>query len=115
MSRAETFKGYSPDGGYPFLRELISEHDFKSRGADISPDEIFISDGAKSDCANIGDIFSPDCVVAVCDPVYPVYMDSNAMTGRAGDYIGGRWSRLVYLPCTSSNNFMPELTKKWRI
>jgi LL-diaminopimelate aminotransferase len=112
MSRADTFKGYSPDGGYPFLRELISEHDFKSRGADIAPDEIFISDGAKSDCANIGDIFSPDCVVAVCDPVYPVYVDSNAMAGRAGDYIGGRWSRLVYLPCTSSNNFMPELPPK---
>jgi LL-diaminopimelate aminotransferase len=112
MSEAETFKGYSPDQGYPFLRELIAENDYKARGADISPDEIFISDGAKSDCANIGDIFSPDCTVAVCDPVYPVYVDSNAMTGRAGTYVDGKWDRLVYLPCTMENSFVPELPKK---
>jgi len=113
MSRAETFRGYSPDQGYPFLQELIAENDYRSRGAAITPDEIFISDGAKSDCANIGDMFSPECTVAVCDPVYPVYVDSNAMSGRAGDFgADGRWSRLVYLPCTAENNFTPELPSK---
>jgi LL-diaminopimelate aminotransferase len=112
MASAESFKGYAPDQGYLFLRELISENDYKSRGADISPDEIFISDGAKSDCANIGDIFSPDCIVAVCDPVYPVYVDSNAMSGRAGTYAEGKWDRLIYLPCTKENGFVPELPQK---
>lgn len=110
MASAETFRGYAPEQGYDFLREAIAENDFRSRGADISANEVFISDGAKSDCANIGDIFGLDNIVAVCDPVYPVYVDSNAMSGRAGDCgQNGRWSKLVYLPCTQENGFVPAL------
>ena len=105
----ESFVGYGPYEGYGFLREAIVENDYLPRGAKISPDELFISDGAKSDCGNIGDIFSEDCVVAVCDPVYPVYIDANAMAGRAGDYIGGKWTNIVYMPCTAENGFFPEL------
>ena len=105
----ESFVGYGPYEGYGFLREAIVENDYLPRGAKISPDELFISDGAKSDSGNIGDIFSEDCVVAVCDPVYPVYIDSNAMAGRAGDYIGGKWTNIVYMPCTAENGFFPEL------
>ena len=111
MGRRETFRGYGPEQGYEFLRNAIAEHDFRARGAEVSPDEIFVSDGAKSDCGNIGDLFSTDNVVAVCDPVYPVYVDTNAMAGRAGDYRAesGGWSRLVYLPLTAENGFAPEL------
>ncbi len=111
MGAADTFRGYGPEQGYDFLREAISEHDYVKRGAKIKASEIFVSDGAKSDCGNIGDIFGDDCIVAVCDPVYPVYVDTNAMAGRAGDYIEelGRWSKLVYMPCTKENNFVPEL------
>ena len=114
MAQAETFRGYAPEQGYDFLRELVAEYDFRRHGADISADEIFISDGAKSDCANISDIFGVDNVVAVCDPVYPVYVDSNAMAGRAGDYLSeqGRWSRLVYLPCLPENDFLPQLPQQ---
>ncbi|MBQ8975526.1 MAG: LL-diaminopimelate aminotransferase [Oscillospiraceae bacterium] len=113
MARKETFHGYCDEIGYDFLRSAIAEHDFKARGVDISPEEIYISDGAKSDCGNIGDIFSKDNVVAVCDPVYPVYVDTNAMAGRAGDYLEqGFWSDLVYLPCTEANGFFPELPEK---
>ena len=79
MAAAETFRGYGPEQGYPFLREAIAQTDYQARGVDIQPDEIFVSDGAKSDCGNIGDIFGTDNVVAVCDPVYPVYVDTNAM------------------------------------
>ena len=86
MARSETFHGYGPEQGYDFLRSVIAEKDFHARGVDIADDEIFISDGAKSDCGNIGDILDVDNVIAVCDPVYPVYVDSNAMAGRAGDY-----------------------------
>ena len=114
MSHKETFRGYSDDSaGYDFLRQAISDHDYKARGTDIGPDEIIVSDGAKSDCGNIGDIFAVDNVVAVCDPVYPVYVDTNAMAGRTGT-LGpdGRWSDLVYLPCTESNGFFPELPNK---
>jgi len=113
MSKKETFKGYGPDRGYDFLLNAIAENDYKARGVDISTEEIFISDGAKSDCSNIGDIFSPDNVVAVCDPVYPVYVDTNAMAGRAGDYSSdGRWTKLVYMPCTADNGFIPAIPEK---
>ena len=110
----EGFHGYGPEQGYPFLREAIAQFDYQKRGVDIQPQEIFISDGAKSDCGNIGDIFDVDNVVAVCDPVYPVYVDTNAMAGRAGDFVPelGRWSRLVYMPCVESNGFMPEPPKE---
>lgn len=106
-----TFMGYGPYEGYDFLRSAILENDYKAFGCSISMDEIFVSDGAKSDCGNIGDIFAKDNIVAVCDPVYPVYVDANAMAGRAGDYIGDKWEKLVYMPCTEENGFMPELPK----
>lgn len=110
MGEAETFRGYGPEAGYAFLREAIAKHDFQARGVDISADEIFVSDGAKSDTGSIGDIFGIDNVVAVCDPVYPVYVDTNAMAGRAGDYEEGRgWNKIVYMPCKEENNFLPEL------
>jgi LL-diaminopimelate aminotransferase len=114
MSKKETFRGYSDDSaGYDFLRNAIVEHDYKARGTTIGPEDIFVSDGAKSDCGNIGDIFSVNNVVAVCDPVYPVYVDTNVMFGRAGTLgTDGRWSDLVYLPCTEQNGFFPELPGK---
>lgn len=114
MGKAETFRGYAPDLGYEFLRSAIAENDYKNRGADISADEIFISDGAKSDSGNIGDIFSIDNKIAVCDPVYPVYVDTNAMAGRTGDYIQAdeKWSNVIYMPCTSETNFAPQLPKE---
>ena len=101
--------GYGPYEGYAFLREAIVRHDYEPYGAPIKADEIFVSDGAKSDCGNIGDIFGVENVVAVCDPVYPVYVDANAMAGRAGDFDGTRWTNLVYLPCNEINGFIPEL------
>lgn len=107
---AEGFRGYGPEQGYAFLRETIVEHDFRARGIDVSADEIFISDGAKSDTGNIGDILGPDNRVAVTDPVYPVYVDTNVMAGRAGTLgADGRWDRLVYLPCVEENGFVPAL------
>ena len=111
MSKQETFRGYGPEQGYAFLSERIAEFDFKKNGIDISKDEIFISDGAKSDTANFQEIFGLDNKVAVTDPVYPVYVDSNAMAGRIGDYLTDdkKWSNLVYMPCTMENNFVPEL------
>lgn len=111
MGTSGGFHGYGPEQGYDFLRQAIAEHDYRARGVAVDPEEIFVSDGAKSDCGNIGDIFGPDNVVAVCDPVYPVYVDSNAMAGRAGDYdpATGRWSRLVYLPCVRENGFVPAI------
>lgn len=114
MSKAETFHGYAPDLGYAFLREAIAANDYKARGCDIAADEIFISDGAKSDSGNIGDIFSIDNKIAVCDPVYPVYVDTNAMAGRTGDYLADqqKWSNVIYMPCTSETNFAPELPKE---
>jgi len=110
MGVKETFRGYCEEtcGAYDFLRFAIRD-DYKARGVDIADDEIFVSDGAKTDCGSIGDIFSVDNVVAVCDPVYPVYVDTNAMAGRAGDYDGEKWTELVYLPCTAENGFFPEL------
>ena len=114
MGAEATFRGYGPEQGYDFLRDAIAEHDYKARGVDIAADEIFVSDGAKSDCGNIGDIFGVDNVVAVCDPVYPVYVDTNAMAGRAGDYQEelGRWNKLVYMPCVESNGFAPDIPKE---
>ncbi len=114
MSRAETFKGYAPELGYEFLRQAIIDHDYTARGAHIELDEIFISDGAKSDSGNIGDIFALDNKIAVCDPVYPVYVDTNAMSGRTGVYLEKeeRWSDVIYMPCTAETNFLPELPKE---
>lgn len=109
MGHKETFRGYGPELGYDFLRQAILDHDYKARGVELSLDEIIVSDGAKSDCGNIGDIFDVDNVVAVCDPVYPVYVDTNAMAGRAGDYDGEKWTRLVYMPCREENGFLPQL------
>lgn len=111
MGNEATFKGYRSDNGYEFLREKIAQIDYKQRNIDIDIDEIFISDGAKSDTGNIGDIFSVDNKVAVCDPVYPVYVDTNAMAGRAGEYQNdkGMWNNIVYMPCTKENNFIPQL------
>ena len=114
MASAETFKGYAPDLGYGFLRKAIVEGDFASRGCDIQPDEIFVSDGAKCDCGNIQELFSLDNKVAVCDPVYPVYVDSNVMAGRTGTYDPKTetWSDVIYMPCTEGNQFVPELPKE---
>lgn len=111
MGTYEGFHGYGPEQGYEFLRKLIVENDYKDLG--IETDEVFVSDGAKSDCGNIGDIFAADNKVAVCDPVYTVYVDTNVMSGRAGE-LGddGKWSNLVYMPCTSENSFIPELPKE---
>lgn len=114
MGRAETFHGYAPDKGYEFLRDTIVERNYKVWGCQVSADEIFISDGAKSDCGNIQEIFDEDSVIAVCDPVYPVYVDSNVMAGRCGDYDREKeiWSRVIYMPCTAENNFVPALPEK---
>lgn len=111
MAAAETFRGYAPDLGYEFLRSAIAANDYKKRGVELSIDEIFISDGAKSDSGNIGDIFSLDNRIAVCDPVYPVYVDSNAMSGRTGVYDAAseKWSNVTYMPCTADNGFVPAL------
>lgn len=114
MADEATFKGYAPDLGYEFLRNTIAENDFRARGADISADEIFVSDGAKSDSANIQEIFSVDNKIAVCDPVYPVYVDSNVMAGRTGTYdkVTERWSDVIYMPCTAETGFAPLLPKE---
>lgn len=110
----ETFKGYAPDLGYEFLRNAIAENDFVKRGCDIKADEIFVSDGAKCDCGNIQELFDKDNVIAVCDPVYPVYVDSNIMAGRGGEYdeATGQWSKVVYMPCGKENGFVPEYPKE---
>lgn len=113
MAVTETFMGYGPYEGYDFLRNLICKYDYQDRGVNIEADEIFVSDGAKSDCGNIGDIFGVDNVVAVCDPVYPVYVDTNAMAGRAGDCgPDGMWSKLIYMPCLKENGFVPQVPKE---
>ena len=114
MGDAKTFKGYAPDLGYEFLRKVISEKDYKARSCEIGPDEIFISDGAKCDCGNIQEIFSRDNVVAVCDPVYPVYVDSNVMAGRTGEYDPEkqRFNGVVYMPCTAETDFVPKLPEE---
>ncbi len=114
MSTKENFKGYGPEQGYEFLREKIVENDYKKRGIDIEIDEIFVSDGAKCDCGNIVDIFGIDNKIAITDPVYPVYLDTNVMSGRSGKYNEntGKYENIVYIPATSENNFTPELPKE---
>ncbi len=113
MSTEEGFKGYGPEQGYDFLRNAIVENDYKSREIDIMPDEIFVSDGAKCDCGNIVDIFSVENKVAITDPVYPVYLDTNVMSGRSGKYNekSDTYENIVYLPVTAENNFKPEFPK----
>jgi LL-diaminopimelate aminotransferase len=112
MGEESSFKGYGPDGyGYGFLIKKILEYDYKPRGVELCEDEIFVSDGAKSDTANIQEIFGLDNKIALTDPVYPVYVDSNVMAGRSGEYDAntGKWSKYTYLPCNSENNFIPQL------
>ncbi len=110
MADAATFHGYGPEQGYSFLRDAIAAADYQSRGIGIDADEIFISDGAKSDLGNLGDIYSSDSIVAVADPGYPVYVDSAVMSGRGGDRLpDGRWSRIVYLECNAENGFRPAV------
>ncbi len=112
MADARTFRGYGPEQGYEFLREKIARHDFQARGADISPDEIFISDGAKCDNGNIQEIFSKDIKIAIPDPVYPVYVDTNVMADRTGSFSEGRYDGLVYLEGTRKNRFIPDLPRE---
>lgn len=111
MADAATFKGYAPDLGYEFLRSAIVKNDYAARGVDIAIDEVFISDGAKSDSGNIGDIFAKNNRIAVSDPVYPVYVDTNAMAGRTGEYQKEKecWSDVIYMPCTAENEFVPQI------
>ncbi len=110
MAEQSTFRGYGPEQGYDFLIEKIIANDYAPKGIDIGIDEVFISDGSKSDTGNIGDIFGADNIVAVTDPVYPVYVDTNIMGGRSGDLLpGGKWSKIVYIPCTAENNFVPSI------
>lgn len=114
MGKAETFRGYAPDLGYEFLRSAIAKHDYADRGCDIAADEVFVSDGAKCDSGNIQEIFSLDSKIAVCDPVYPVYVDTNVMAGRTGVYDteSETWSDVIYMPCTADNHFAPQLPDK---
>ncbi len=112
MGNMATFRGYGPEHGYDFLINAIIKNDYLPRGVELSPSEVFISDGAKSDCGNIGDILSINNSVGVTDPVYPVYVDSNVMCGRAGDRINGGWSNVVYMPCNAENNFKPQIPNR---
>ena len=109
LANKETFHGYGPEQGYDFLIDAVIRNDYAPRGVHLEPGEVFISDGAKSDTGNIGDILRHDNSIGVTDPIYPVYIDSNVMCGRAGILEGGRWSNVVYLPCLSENNFVPEI------
>ena len=114
MASADTFRGYAPDLGYEFLRKAIAENDYQARGCQIDADEIFVSDGAKCDCGNIQEIFSTDNKVAVCDPVYPVYVDTNVMAGRTGKYdeASQGYEGVIYMPCMADNDFVPEFPKE---
>jgi len=109
MANRATFKGYGPEQGYAFLREAIAQHDYAARGAKIEPDEIFVSDGAKCDCGNIQEIFATDIRIAITDPVYPVYVESNVMAGRTGANRDGRYEGITYLECTAANGYVPAL------
>lgn len=109
MAKDATFKGYGPEQGYPFLRDKIAKQDFQARGADITPDEIFVSDGAKCDTGNFQELFAPDIKIAIPDPVYPVYLDTNVMAGRTGNFTDGRYEGITYMDCTSRNNFLPDI------
>lgn len=112
MASRETFHGYGPEQGYPFLIDAIIKNDYESIGVSLEPSEVFISDGAKSDCGNIGDLLRHDNSIGVTDPVYPVYIDSNVMAGRTGTWENGTWSDVVYIPCTAENQFIPELPSR---
>ncbi len=109
MSTVENFHGYGPEEGYAFLREAIVKNDYLSRGIHIEPDEVFVSDGAKSDTGNIGELVRWDNSVGLTDPIYPVYIDSNVMCGRAGSFADGKWTNVTYMPCTEDNDFVPEI------
>lgn len=109
MAQDSTFRGYGPEQGYDFLREKIAEHDFRALGADIQADEVFVSDGAKCDTGNIQEIFATDIRIAIPDPVYPVYLDTNVMAGRTGPFQDGRYQKVVYLDSTAENNYAPQL------
>jgi LL-diaminopimelate aminotransferase len=109
MSQDETFRGYGPEQGYDFLRQKIARHDFIDRGAQVAEDEIFVSDGAKCDTGNLQEIFASDIAVAIPDPVYPVYLDTNVMAGRTGQYDDGRYTGVAYLDCTEDNGYVPQL------
>ncbi len=112
MAHKETFHGYGPEQGYPFLIDAIIKNDYESLGIFIEPGEVFISDGAKSDCGNIGDMLRHDNSIGVTDPVYPVYIDSNVMAGRTGICMEGKWTDVVYIPCTAENQFVPQLPSR---
>ena len=112
MATKENFHGYGPEQGYSFLIDAVIKNDYAPRGIQLEPSEVFISDGAKSDCGNIGDILRHDNTIGVLDPVYPVYLDANTMSGRTGFVVNGKWSDVVYLPCTEANNFVPALPSR---
>lgn len=112
MGNIATFRGYGPEHGYDFLINAIIKNDYLPRGVELSPSEVFINDGAKSDCGNIGDILSVKNSVGVTDPVYPVYVDSNVMCGRAGDRLNGGWSNITYMPCNAENYFKPQIPNR---
>jgi LL-diaminopimelate aminotransferase len=112
MGDAHTFRGYGPEQGYAFLSEAIIKRDYAARGVSLDVSEVFISDGAKSDTGNIGDILSRDNCVGVTDPIYPVYIDSNVMGGRAGNLEENKWSNVIYIPCTEENHFIPEIPER---
>ena len=112
MAEDATFKGYGPEQGYQFLREAIAANDFRSRGAEVDAEEIFVSDGAKCDTGNIQELFTHDIKIAISDPVYPVYLDTNVMAGRTGSFADGRYQGIVYLESTKDNNFVPGLPKE---
>ena len=112
MGQAETFRGYGPEQGYSFLREAIARQDYQARHIDICADEVFVSDGAKSDVANFQELFSQESVVALQDPVYPVYLDTNVMAGRSGEFSAGRYGKIIYLPCTQENGFVPQIPQE---
>jgi len=109
MAEDRSFRGYGPEQGYDFLRKKIAENDFRARGADVSPQEIFVSDGAKCDTGNIQELFAADIRIAIPDPVYPVYLDTNVMAGRTGSFESGRYQDVLYLDCTKENGFIPDL------
>jgi len=109
LSKRATFKGYGPEQGYAFLREAIALNDYQARGAKIDADELFVSDGAKCDCGNIQEIFSTDARLAIPDPVYPVYVDTNVMAGRTGANVNGRYEGITYLDCTPANGYVPAI------
>jgi len=112
MASAATFRGYGPEQGYDFLRKAIVDNDFAPRGIKLDIDEVFVNDGAKSDTGNIGDILAIDNIIGVTDPIYPVYIDSNVMAGRAGECRDGLWSNIVYMPCNDANDFTPSMPEE---